>query len=125
MVGLGGKLRLNGGSQKEMNRRNSWRICFLSMNQSFILSSVKPTVESTPVRVLFEPWNYEIVCSRSIYTGDEEAEIRVWGRRRLLILERQGSVVGIAERLRQLCGNGKPGKRNTSRRSCEQNPCCG
>ena len=41
-----------------------------------------------PVRIIFEPWDKEIVCTRSIYRGDEPRDIRVWGRRRLLILER-------------------------------------
>lgn len=41
-----------------------------------------------PVEVLFEPWNLRIKCARSIYHGDDAQEIRVWGRRRLLMLER-------------------------------------
>jgi len=41
-----------------------------------------------PVKAIFEPWNYEVVCSRSPYHGTVEKEIRIWGRRRLLILER-------------------------------------
>jgi hypothetical protein len=41
-----------------------------------------------PVRVTFEPWNLEVVCRRSVYEGPEEAEVRVWGRRRLQVLER-------------------------------------
>lgn len=41
-----------------------------------------------PVRVLFEPWGIEVVCPRSIYEGDVDDEIRVWGRRRLHSLER-------------------------------------
>jgi hypothetical protein len=41
-----------------------------------------------PVRVVFEPWNQEVRCPRSIYQGETPDEIRVWGRRRLLILER-------------------------------------
>jgi len=41
-----------------------------------------------PLRVLFEPWNNIITCPRSIYHGGDEQEIRLWGRRRLLILER-------------------------------------
>ncbi|MCP5053898.1 MAG: SWIM zinc finger family protein, partial [bacterium] len=41
-----------------------------------------------PVKVVFEPWNTVVTCSRSIYEGNEEHEIRVWGRRRLHILER-------------------------------------
>jgi hypothetical protein len=41
-----------------------------------------------PVRVLVEPFNIEVACPRSPYEGDKEAEIRIWGRRRLLVLER-------------------------------------
>ena len=41
-----------------------------------------------PVEMLFEPWNEVLRCPRAEYLGDEEAEIRLWGRRRLLILER-------------------------------------
>lgn len=41
-----------------------------------------------PVRAVFEPWNVEVVCRRSIYQGGTAEEIRIWGRRRLLVLER-------------------------------------
>lgn len=41
-----------------------------------------------PIRALIEPWNDELVFARSIYDGGEAQEIRLWGRRRLLILER-------------------------------------
>ena len=41
-----------------------------------------------PVKIVFEPWGKEIICARSIYTGNSKHEIRTWGRRRLLILER-------------------------------------
>jgi hypothetical protein len=41
-----------------------------------------------PVKAVFDPWNYEVPCPRSVYEGDEAAEVRVWGRRRLHILER-------------------------------------
>lgn len=41
-----------------------------------------------PIRIIIEPWNFEIKCPRSIYKGSEEKEVRVWGRRRILILER-------------------------------------
>ncbi|MBU0554015.1 SWIM zinc finger domain-containing protein [Myxococcota bacterium] len=41
-----------------------------------------------PVQILMEPWNIKIDCPRSIYEGDTPQEIRVWGRRRLHILER-------------------------------------
>lgn len=59
-----------------------------------------------PVRVLFEPWNREVVCPRSIYKGPEEAEIRVWGRRRILIMER---LLSVAKRFQvTLLGSGMP-----------------
>lgn len=41
-----------------------------------------------PVQVVMEPWGDVIRFDRSIYQGDTERSIRVWGRRRLLILER-------------------------------------
>lgn len=41
-----------------------------------------------PVKIIFEPWNTELICKRSEYVGNEEDEIRLWGRRRILILER-------------------------------------
>jgi hypothetical protein len=41
-----------------------------------------------PVRVVFDPWGIEVVCRRSEYHGKTAEEIRIWGRRRLHILER-------------------------------------
>lgn len=41
-----------------------------------------------PIHAVFEPWNDTIVCRRSLYAGSVAEEIRVWGRRRLLMLER-------------------------------------
>jgi hypothetical protein len=41
-----------------------------------------------PVRLSLDPWNTEVVCARSVYDGPAKREIRVWGRRRLHILER-------------------------------------
>lgn len=59
-----------------------------------------------PVSVVFEPWNTEIVCPRSIYEGEEAAEIRVWGRRRLHVLER---LIPVARKLTvHLLGKGMP-----------------
>jgi hypothetical protein len=45
-------------------------------------------VPGEPVRAVFEPWNVEVICRRSIYQGSTAEEIRIWGRRRLLVLER-------------------------------------
>jgi hypothetical protein len=59
-----------------------------------------------PVRVMFEPWNQEIVCDRSIYQGNQPTEVRVWGRRRLLILER---LIPVARKFTvHLLGTGLP-----------------
>lgn len=41
-----------------------------------------------PIKLIFEPWGYELVCPRSIYHGSTAQEIRIWGRDRLTILER-------------------------------------
>jgi hypothetical protein len=48
-----------------------------------------------PVEVVFEPWNTSITCPRSIYTGEKEKEVRLWGRRRLHVLER---LIGVANK---------------------------
>ncbi len=59
-----------------------------------------------PVKLLFEPWGYELICRRSVYLGSEPDEIRLWGRRRLLILER---LIPVTQKFTvHLLGNGMP-----------------
>lgn len=59
-----------------------------------------------PVRVVFDPWNIEVVCRRTEYQGTTQEEIRVWGRRRLHILER---LIPVAQRFTvHLLGQGLP-----------------
>ncbi len=59
-----------------------------------------------PVRVVFEPFDIEVPCPRSIYEGTEENVIRVWGRRRILTLER---LIPIAKHFTvHLLGTGLP-----------------
>ena len=59
-----------------------------------------------PVRVIFEPWNIEITCPRSFYDGKTDQEIKVWGRRRLHILER---LIPLAKKVTvHLLGTGMP-----------------
>jgi hypothetical protein len=59
-----------------------------------------------PVKILLEPWGKEIICARSIYTGNTRHEIRTWGRRRLLILER---LIPVARKFTlHLLGTGLP-----------------
>jgi hypothetical protein len=59
-----------------------------------------------PIRAVFEPWNEELVCRRSIYRGNVVEEVRVWGRRRLLLLER---LIPVAQSFTvHLMGSGLP-----------------
>lgn len=59
-----------------------------------------------PIKVLFEPWFEVITFHRSIYKGTEERTIRIWGRRRIHILER---ILPISKRITvHLMGDGLP-----------------
>lgn len=59
-----------------------------------------------PVKVVFEPWNITVECPRSIFQGKDPREIRVWGRRRIHILER---LVPVAKKFTvHLLGRGLP-----------------
>lgn len=59
-----------------------------------------------PVRVVFEPWDIEVVCASSPFLGEQEQTIRIWGRRRLHILER---LIPIAKKFTvHLLGTGMP-----------------
>jgi len=59
-----------------------------------------------PIKVIVEPWNKELVFKRSVYGGDKPQEVRMWGRRRLLILER---LIPIAKTFKVvLLGSGLP-----------------
>jgi hypothetical protein len=58
------------------------------------------------VKIVFEPWELEVNCPRSIYEGAERDVIRVWGRRRLHILER---LIPVARKFTvHLLGTGLP-----------------
>ena len=58
------------------------------------------------VKAVFEPWNKIVTCPRSIYKGNQSTEVRLWGRRRLLLLER---LVAVAKSFRvTLLGSGLP-----------------
>ncbi len=59
-----------------------------------------------PVEIVVEPWGHVVRCPRSIYRGDKPTEIRTWGRRRLLVLER---LLARARGVRvHLLGSGQP-----------------
>jgi hypothetical protein len=58
-----------------------------------------------PIEMIFEPWN-DHIASRTLYEGEKPLEIRIWGRRRLLLLER---LLPIAKEFRvRLLGSGFP-----------------
>ncbi len=84
-------------------------ICFLLRRHREIVGprSLRYCLEpGKPVKVVFDPWNYEISCPRSLYEGEEKAEVRVWGRRRIHILER---LIPVARRFTvYLLGKGMP-----------------
>ncbi|WP_452601875.1 SWIM zinc finger family protein [Pontimicrobium sp. MEBiC06410] len=59
-----------------------------------------------PIVAVFEPWNIEVVCKQSIYKGDKKEAIRVWGRRRITLLER---LLPITDKFTvHLLGSGMP-----------------
>lgn len=63
-------------------------------------------VPNQPVKMLLEPWGFELVCQRSVYKGEKQEEVRIWGRRRLFILER---LLPIVKRFKvSLLGTGLP-----------------
>ena len=66
-------------------------ICFILRRKKEVFGPRSLRFKLTPgqpVKIIFEPWNEELICKRSIFKGSKEEEIRVWGRRRLHILER-------------------------------------
>ena len=59
-----------------------------------------------PVVIEVDPWGDKISCPRSVYLGDTEQVIRLWGRRRLFTLER---LIPVARKIHvSLLGNGMP-----------------
>ncbi len=59
-----------------------------------------------PVQIVFDPWGEVLTCPRSLYTGKTAQEIRIWGRRRLFILER---LLPLVKRFKiSLLGSGLP-----------------
>lgn len=59
-----------------------------------------------PIQIQLDPWGEIITCPRSLYTGNTEQAIRIWGRRRLFILER---LIPVAQRFKiNLLGTGLP-----------------
>jgi hypothetical protein len=75
----------------ELHPMDVHNICYVLKRQKEIVGprSIRFVLRpGEPIRLVFEPWNLEVKCPRSIYQGAKADEIRIWGRRRLLILER-------------------------------------
>lgn len=86
-----------------------WNLCFALRRRKELKGprSLRFRLEpGRPVEVEVEPWGEKILCPRSLYPGETAREIRLWGRRRLHILER---LLPIARRFRlHLLGTGLP-----------------
>jgi len=56
--------------------------------------------------IIVEPWNIEIAETEHVYSGEHNGDVRIWGRRRLLVLE---SLMPYAEKVQiRLLGTGMP-----------------
>ncbi|MEL6987519.1 MAG: SWIM zinc finger family protein, partial [Bacteroidota bacterium] len=59
-----------------------------------------------PVSISVDPWNEKMICGKSIYKGSTSAEVRMWGRRRLKLLER---MLPVSRKIKvTLLGTGMP-----------------
>ena len=57
-------------------------------------------------KIIVEPWNVEIAETNFVYEGEFAGDIRIWGRRRLLVLE---SLMPTADKVQaRLLGTGMP-----------------
>ncbi|MCP4220400.1 MAG: SWIM zinc finger family protein, partial [bacterium] len=97
------------GIQVKLHPMDIHNFCFVMRRhkERFGPRSMRFTLSpGKPVSVLFEPWNIRINCARSIYEGEGEHEIRIWGRRRMHILER---LIPVAKSFTlHLIGSGMP-----------------
>ncbi len=63
-------------------------------------------VPGEPPRMVLEPWNKVIECGAGVYEGKQSRVIRIWGRRRLMLLRRMLPLVEEVEV--HLSGSGLP-----------------
>ncbi|WP_204104804.1 MULTISPECIES: SWIM zinc finger family protein [Spirulina sp. CCY15215] len=95
--------------QLELQPMDVYNICFILRRYKEKQSPRGMRYHLTPgqpIKIVFEPWEIEIICPRSLYKGTQAQVIRVWGRRRLLILER---LLPIAKKFTvHLLGTGMP-----------------
>ena len=93
----------------ELEATDIYNICLLlrrnkaKKSPRYMRYILKP---GAPIEIEFMPWGKRIKCARSIYKGKEAREVKVWGRRRLLILER---LIPVARKFKvYLLGTGLP-----------------
>ena len=98
-----------GGYECELHPLDLHNICWLLRRKKerqgprSIRFVLKP---GQPVEVVLDPWNTKLECPRSRYLGNEDLEVRIWGRRRLHVLER---LLPVAKSVRvKLLGYGLP-----------------
>ncbi len=77
--------------QVEFHPFDIHNLCFVLRRKREILGprSIRLILKpGEPVVARIDPWDLEVRCPRSIYHGSSEQEVRLWGRRRLHVLER-------------------------------------
>jgi len=93
----------------ELHPMDVHNLCFLLRRNKELFGPRSLRFQLTPgapVKIVVDPWNTVLDCPRSIFTDGTPAEIRIWGRRRLFILER---LLPRATRVRVfLLGSGLP-----------------
>ena len=93
----------------ELHPMDVHNLCFLLRRNKELFGPRSLRFQLTPgapVKIVVDPWGTVLDCPRSIFTEGTPAEIRIWGRRRLFILER---LLPRATRVRVfLLGSGLP-----------------
>jgi hypothetical protein len=106
---VGTAMGLPGGVKLQLHPVDVHNLCFVLRRHKEVRSprSLRFVLEpDRPVRVLVEPFGIWIECPRSRHDAPDAREIRIWGRRRLLILER---LLPVARNITvTLLGSGMP-----------------
>jgi hypothetical protein len=88
---VGTAMGLPGGVRLKLHPLDVHNLCFVLRRHKEVRSprSLRFVLEpDRPVRILVEPFGIWVECPRSSHDTPDAREIRIWGRRRLFILER-------------------------------------
>lgn len=88
---VGTAMGLPGGIRLKLHPLDVHNLCFFLRRHKEVNSprSLRFVIEpDRPIRILIEPFGFWVTCPRSTHNVPDAREIRIWGRRRLLILER-------------------------------------